>query len=263
MQTLGKVESLWRYPVKSMRGEQLQTAFAGFSGIYGDRIYAFHDDAAPVGFPYLTARERAQMLLFRPQFRDRQRATKPENQFEAEALSPGVTPVYADPLDLTVDIETPSGESLAIDDPALIQILRQGLVDRHQLRLMRSQRSMTDCRPISLFSTQTVQQLGNEIGTTLDKRRFRANIYLNLDPESGFAEDQFAGHTLRIGDKVLLAILERDPRCKMITLDPETAEPNPEVMKRVARAHEGNAGIYAAVMVEGTVHSGDEVVLLN
>jgi uncharacterized protein YcbX len=97
----------------------------------------------------------------------------------------------------------------------------------------------------------------------VDKRRFRANIYLELKAAGGFAEDQFVGRTLRIGDRVVLAILERDPRCKIITLDPDTAEPNPEVMKRVARAHDGKAGIYAAVLVEGTVRSGDDVFLLQ
>jgi uncharacterized protein YcbX len=263
MQTLGTVESLWRYPVKSMRGEQLESAFAGFPGIYGDRIYAFHDAGAPAGFPYLTGREREQMLLFRPMFRDKQRATKPENQDEAKSMSPGLTPVYSAPADLAVEVQTPDGASVAIDDPALIQMLREGLADRHQLRLMRSERSMTDCRPISLFSTKTAQQIGDEVGTTLDKRRFRANIYLDLNEDRGFAEDQLVGHTIRIGEKVVLAIVDRDPRCKMITLDPETAEPNPEVMKRVARGHEGNAGVYAAVLVEGTIHSGDEVLLLN
>jgi uncharacterized protein YcbX len=263
MSTVGTVDSLWRYPVKSMRGEQLETAFAGFSGIYGDRIFAFHDTAAPVGFPYFTAREKEQMLLFRPTFRDTVRAMKPDNQHEAEALGPGVTSVYADPLDLTVDVHIPDGAALPIDDPALIQILREGLADRHQLRLLRSQRAMTDCRPISLFSTKTAQQIGDDIGTSLDKRRFRANIYLDLKAEGGFTEDQFVGHSLRIGDKVVLTILDRDPRCKMITLDPDTAEPNPNVMKCVARAYDGKAGVYAAVLVEGTIRSGDEIHLLD
>jgi len=263
MNIVGTVESLWRYPVKSMRGERLESAFAGFSGIYGDRIYAFRDAGAPAGFPYLTGREREQMLLFQPRFRNAERSTKPENQDEAEALPPGVTPVYADPADLMVDVETPDGASLSIDDPALIHLLSEGLRERHQLRLTRSQRSLTDCRPVSLFSTQTVQDLGNEMGITLDKRRFRANIYLDLSSNEGFAEDQFVGHTVRVGDKVVLAILDRDPRCKMITLDPDTAEPNPEVMKRVAREHDGKAGIYAAVLTEGTVRPGDEIRLLN
>jgi hypothetical protein len=263
MKIVGTIESLWRYPVKSMRGQQLESAFTGFSGVYGDRIYAFHDDGAPAGFPYLTAREREHMLLFQPRFRNADRANKPENQAEAEALAPGVTPIYANSDDLTVDVQTPDGTSIPIDDPALLQRLSEGLRERHNIRLMRSERALTDCRPISLFSLQTVERLGDEVGTPIDKRRFRANLYLDLGSSEGFTEDQFVGHTLSIGDKVMLSIVDRDPRCKMITLDPDTAEPNPEVMKRVAREHEGKAGIYAAVLVEGTVRPGDEVRLVN
>jgi MOSC N-terminal beta barrel domain len=51
MSLVGKVESLWRYPVKSMRGEELQEAFVGFSGVYGDRLFAFKSSAAPKGIP--------------------------------------------------------------------------------------------------------------------------------------------------------------------------------------------------------------------
>jgi uncharacterized protein len=63
MTIVGKVESLWRYPVKSMRGEELTEAFVGFAGIYGDRLFAFKSAARPVGFPYLTGREQMNMLL--------------------------------------------------------------------------------------------------------------------------------------------------------------------------------------------------------
>jgi hypothetical protein len=62
MKIVGHVESLWRYPVKSMRGEQLQAAFVGFPGIYGDRLYAFRSSAAPKGFPYLTGLEQQELL---------------------------------------------------------------------------------------------------------------------------------------------------------------------------------------------------------
>jgi uncharacterized protein YcbX len=86
---------------------------------------------------------------------------------------------------------------------------------------MRSDRAMTDCRPVSLFSIQTAHQLGAELAD-LDKRRFRANVYLDLAGSCGFAEDRLVGRTVRIGSRTLLSILERDPRCAMITLDPRT-----------------------------------------
>jgi uncharacterized protein YcbX len=118
---------------------------------------------------------------------------------------------------------------------------------------------VTDCRPISFFSIQTVQQLGEELGANLDKRRFRANVYFDLGSGTAFTENEFVGHTLQIGNKVVVAVTDRDPRCKMITLDPDTAQANAEVMRRIARGHDGNAGVYGAVLVEGIIRSGDQI----
>jgi uncharacterized protein len=259
MELLGQVESLWRYPVKSMRGEELAQAYVGFSGIYGDRLYAFRSSAAPKGFPYFTGREQEEMLLYRPVYRNPEPMSQPVNLAEAAAMEPGLNPVYAEGSSLLVDVETPAGEKLAIDDPVLIDRLRRGIRERHALTLVRSDRAMTDCRPVSLFSIQTARQLSEEVGANLDKRRFRANIYLDLVSRDGFGENQFVGHMLQIGNKVVIAVSDRDPRCKMITLDPETAQANPEVMRCVARAHEGKAGVYGAVLVEGTIRPGDQV----
>jgi len=263
MKLIGRVESLWRYPVKSMRGEQLQEAFVGFPGIYGDRLYAFRDSMGPAGFPYLTGRELETLLLYQPRYRNPERMTKPANLAEAEAIAPGLTPVYADSVDLALDVETPSGNRLAIGDLKLIELLRAGIRESHELTLVRSDRAMTDCRPVSMFSIQTVRQLGDELGTRLDKRRFRANIYLDLKSGKGFDEDTLVGRVLRIGAKTTIAVIDRDPRCKMITLDPDTGQQNPEVMKQLARAHESKAGVYGAVLVEGAIHPDDEISLMD
>jgi hypothetical protein len=263
MKIVGKVESLWRYPVKSMGGEELHDAFVGFPGLYGDRLYAFRSTAASKGFPYLTAREQGQMLACRARYRQPDRMSKPGNLAEAEAIAPGLTPVYADSSDRIVDVVTPRGESLAIDDPLLVSTLREGIGDEPEFTLLRSDRAMTDCRPISLLSTNTVRQLSQELGTELDKRRFRANVYLDLESEAGFVEDEFVGRHLRIGTKTVIAVTDRDPRCKMITLDPDTGQANPEVMRLVSGDHDGKVGVYGAVLTEGTIRSGDEIALLD
>src|SRR5204863_9107255 len=123
---------------------------------------------------------------------------------EAEKMGPGLTPIYADQAELMVDVETPSGESLPIDDPALMRMLGEGLGEEHRLRLVRSpDRALTDCRPVSLFSLQTAQQIGEELRTEVDKRRFRANIYLDLSSLGGFGEDALVGRTVRVGSKVM------------------------------------------------------------
>ena len=263
MTGVGKIESLWRYPVKSMRGEELQEAFVGFPGVYGDRLYAFQSSASPKGFPWLTAREQEAMLLYRPRYRYPERTTKLGNLADAEAIGSALTSVYGDLSDLIVDVETPAGEQLAIDDPRLMSMLREGIRDGHELTLLRFHRAMTDCRPVSIFSLQTVRQLSKELGIDVDKRRFRANLYVDLESGKGFGEDEFVGRTLRIGAKTTIAVLKRDSRCKICTLDPETAQPNPEVMRHLAREHEGQAGIYGAVLAEGSIRRGDEIALLD
>ena len=261
MRIIGKVDSLWRYPVKSMRGEELDETFASFSGIYGDRLFAFESSASPKGFPYLTAREQQRLLQCHPRFRHPDKAARPVNLTEAESM--GANPVWADPSDLMVDVETPDGGTLAIDDPALIEMLRADIDQKHQVTLMQSQRAMADCRPVSIFSLQSAQQLGEETGMPVDKRRFRANVYVDLTSAKGFAENELVGRSVRIGPKAVITILERDPRCMMITLDPDTGEQTPAILKKVAQAHDGMAGVYGAVLVEGMLRKGDSVELLD
>jgi len=246
-----------------MRGESITEAFMGFSGLYGDRCFAFKNSSARKGFPYLSATVQQQMLRYKPRFRYAEKSSKPPNLAEAMNIEPGVTPANAEPNDLILDVVTPSGNVISVDDPALIEKLCEGLHGENHLTLVRSDRALTDCRPISLISLQTVRQIETELGIPIDKRRFRANIYLNLALENSFAEDNLVGHKLRIGPKAEIMVLERDPRCKMISLDPDTGEHNPEILSKVAKEHSAFAGVYCAVLVEGILSKGDSIELLD
>jgi uncharacterized protein len=263
MSIVGTVESLWRYPVKSMRGEELDELFAGYSGIYGDRLFAFESSANPKGFPFFTGRDQRQMIRYRARFRNPEKAARPLNFSDAEKLSPNLNPISASASELMIDVETPNGKSLAIDDQALIDDLRLNVDGKHELTLLRSDKALTDCRPLSIFALQTAKTVGEEAGVAVDKRRFRANVYVDLMNAGGFAEDRFVGKTLRLGAKVMVAVLQRDGRCMMITLDPDTAEKTPAILKAVAQRHEGMAGVYGAVLVEGMIRKGDPVELLD
>jgi uncharacterized protein YcbX len=263
MSVIGTVESVWRYPVKSMRGEELEQIFASYAGVYGDRLFAFESTGSHPGFPFLTGREQRQMIRYRPRFRYPDKALQPANLREAVELSPNINPVSATADELMLDVETPNGKTLAIDDPALMAHLRDGIETKHELRLLRSEKALTDCRPISIISLQSADQLARESGVEVDKRRFRANVYLDLNSGDGFGEDQFVGQSLRIGSKVVVSVLARDARCMMITLDPDTAEKTPAVLKAVAQSHQGMAGVYGAILFEGVICKGDAVELVE
>src|SRR5947207_9852278 len=229
MTTIGTVESLWRYPGKSMRGEELNAIFAGYAGVYGDRLFAFESSGSSKGFPFFTGRDQRQMIRYRPRFRDPEKAAQPLNRAEAEQSN--ANPISAKADELMIDVEAPDGKTFAIDDPALIDHLRAGIDPKHKLELIRSEKAITDCRPLSIFAVQSAKKLGEEAGVDVDKRRFRANVYVDLTNSDGFAEDKFVGKSLRIADKVIVQVLQRDARCMMITLHPDTAEKSPALLK--------------------------------
>jgi hypothetical protein len=132
-----------------MRGVEMPEIFMGFYGVHGDRCYAFKSSTARKGFPYLSATVQQHMLQYRPQYRYPERAWKPPNLIEAASITPGVTPANSDPEDMILDIVTPAGKIVSVDDPELIQLLVEGLDEKTQLKLVRSDRALTDCRPIS------------------------------------------------------------------------------------------------------------------
>src|SRR5216110_477735 len=153
MSVIGTVESLWRYPVKSMRGEELDEIFAGYAGVYGDRLFAFESSASPKGFPWFTGRDQRQMVRYRARFRNPDKAAQPVNLSDAEKS--GANPISASAPEMMIDVETPDGKTFAIDDPALIENLRASIDGNHELTLLRSDKAITDCRPLSILAVQT------------------------------------------------------------------------------------------------------------
>jgi uncharacterized protein YcbX len=233
MSVVGTVESLWRYPVKSMRGEELAEVLVGFGGVQGDRLFAFHSSAARPDFPYFTGRQQNDMLRYKPRILSNEDG---------------------------IEVETPDGRRLRIDEPQLIDALGSGVDPKHHVTLIRSDRAFADAYPVSIISLQTVGTLAEESATRPEKRRFRANIYVDL-PKA--CENEFVGRSLRIGDDVIVSVAKRDSRCIMINLDPDTAEQAPSVLRAVAQRHEGTAGVYGSVAAEGVVRPGDRIELLD
>lgn len=262
MSLIGRVESLWRYPVKGMRGEVLNESFVGFSGIYGDRVYAFKSSVAPAGFPFHTAREQEELLLYTPKYANADTAAKPPNLAEANSLAPGMTPLFAPIADLKVAVTTPDGAVYPVESPDLIADMKQRLGEAPELCLIHSERALTDCRPVSIFSVQTVAGLADEIAEPVDKRQFRANIYADFAGKIPFFEKSLLGARIKVGEKAEFMLLEQDPRCKMITLNPDTAKASPKILRQVTTKHDGFAGLYAVVLVEGVVKPNDTILLI-
>ncbi len=244
---IGQIASLWRYPVKSMRGESVPSVALTPLGIAGDRMLALESANAAVGKPLLTGAERNLSLRCRAAF------VRPEAaNYEIE------NPEFA----ASVSVATPEGRQYAADDPSLLESLQAELASDHAMWLRRSALPMTDCRPLALLSLQSVRQLERELGFALGFQRFRANILIDLDSKEGFGEDRLVGRRIQLGACAAILVKERDPRCRIITLDPESGKAEPSVMRHVAHMHEGKVGIYAATVHPGQLAVGDPITLL-
>ncbi len=244
MEQVGTVASLWRYPIKSMGGEQVTSVYAGPLGLRGDRRLAFRSEGAAAGKPMVSGEERNALL-----------------RCSARFLLPPETDSPVEPL--TAEVTTRDGARFRADDPAVIAALQAHVEKQNPMWLARDERPFMDCRPIALMSLQTLRQLDRDVGFPVEPERFRENILLDLPVLPGFGEDVFVGRTLRIGERAEITIKERDPRCRIITIDPATGETCPELMKLVARAHESRAGVYGVATVAGMIAEGDPVVLLD
>src|SRR4051812_706619 len=101
MQQIGRLEILRRYPIKSMKGEELKSVSVSFSGVLGDRVHAFIDPTKQGNFPWLSARQVPEMLLFEPRFEE-----APDNSVK-----------YPSAAAFQVLVKTPEGETYEAQDP--------------------------------------------------------------------------------------------------------------------------------------------------
>lgn len=228
MTPLGAIAHIARYPVKSMRGEELASTAVGFQGVPLDRSFAFVQEGVHTPFPWLTGRECPQLLQCRPIVGEGRwpamRVHSPAGEFELGSAE------FADQL------RSWSGRGAVLHS---------------------DYRGCQDVAYVSVISTATVRALAEAAGVPIDHRRFRMNFVVDLG-ETPFAEKAWVGRQVRLGDAVI-AVHEQDRRCQMITLDPETGASTPAVLKAAGELNE----VYASVLVPGVVSVGTNVSLHN
>ena len=236
---IGRIEAIFRYPVKSMRGEPLDAATLGWHGLDGDRRLAFRrlDDRG--GFPWLTASKVPDLINFTPRRRE-------DGKGEA----------------LPTHVRTPEGEELPLFGDALAAEVGR----RHgaPVQMMQLNHGIFDDASISVITSETVREIGRLAGRTADVRRFRPNIVVRSARAVPFEEDQWLGSILTFGDAddaPAVAVTLRDVRCAMVNFDPDGGSPAPEVQKAVVRANQNTAGIYGAVTRIGRLAVGQTIAL--
>jgi uncharacterized protein YcbX len=219
-----------RYPIKSLLGEQPETTEVERRGLAGDRLWAVRDDDGKLGSGKNTRRFRRMPGLFR---------------------------LRGHSGDHVPEVELPGGRRFAADDPAghravsevlgrRVTIAREAAVVHH------------DEGPVSLISTAALRRLRELTGEVVDPLRFRANLLIDV-PGSGFPEEEWLGHDLRVGGHVVLRPQRRLTRCVMIDLAQEGAPEHGGLLRAVADHHDLTFGVWATVERPGRISVGDSI----
>jgi uncharacterized protein YcbX len=238
---IGHVEAIFRYPVKSMGGERLEVAELGWHGLDGDRRLAFRRIEDRGGFPWLSASQLPELLLFAP-----------HRNADADGAQG----------DLPTHIRTPDGEVVPVfgEDWAKEVGRRYGA----PVQMMHLKHGIFDEASLSVITSDTVREISRLAGRIPDVRRFRPNVVVRLLRSVAFQEDEWLGGVLSFGegdDAPAITVTMRDVRCSMVNFDPDSASPAPEMLKAVVRVNQNNAGIYGAVTRIGRLAVGQTILL--
>jgi len=227
---VGIVARLWRYPVKSMAAEALTSGRVSWTGLAGDRKWAFVRPASSHhGFPWLTIRDNPAMSGYVPTLLDPGRPDKS-----------------------AVQVRAPGGRTYSLADPGLADELGAGA------RVMRLDRGTFDAMPVSLITTDTVSALCELAEVPGNEVRFRPNLVITPTAGAPYAEDEWVGCSLRIGETIV-RIDRRDTRCIVVNVDPGTGRPDAALLKVIGRHRGACAGVYGTTVRPGLVQVGDVV----
>lgn len=246
-----KIVELWRYPVKSMLGEPLEEAQIGANGVSGDRRRAVVDTATGVS---LSAKRYGQLLTCR-----------------ARTVDGEVVIDFCDGSQYAAGSEQASQAlSELLKRNVMVQTLQEGQTVRHEFPgdppsgegdpfiWEPGLKAFFDRAPLHLMTTATLRAFARaQPGIQFDQARFRPNFLVET-VEEGFVEDGWVGGTVSLGP-VSCLVLDRKPRCVMITRRQGQLPKDINVMKTVVKANQGNGGIELRALDSGTITIGDPV----
>ena len=288
---LGTVAALWRFPVKSMLGEELDAADLGEGGIVGDRAYAVRDKQTGKVASAKHPKVWPNLLGCRAGFVESPRPGEalPPVQIDladgnsvrsdAEDVDEVLSRFFSRDVELagaaengyTIDQYHPD-EDYDPDhrDEVVEAQLGAAFFNERGLPSVVGEDSFFDLFPLSVLTTSTMDRLNElEPQSRFDARRFRMNVIVDT-PASGFVENDWLGRTLAIGDGVQVGVAIPDPRCCMPSLAQEDLPRDPQILKTLARHNRLDvggsmfpcAGVYAVAATTGPIRRADPVSLV-
>jgi uncharacterized protein YcbX len=267
------VVALWRYPIKSMMGEELNASEVTEHGLLGDRAYALLDPSDGHVVSAKNPRKWPNMFDFRASLSQSPRIG--EKAPAARITLPDGTTVNSEQPDINEILSGVLGRAVALaakapDTPHLEEywpdidgLAHRETVTDETIALSAPPGTFFDYAAVHLLTTATLARLSELYPSgRFETRRFRPNVVVEVaSGEKGFVENDWIGRTLMIGEQVRLNVAGPCPRCVMTTLPQGDLPKDPGILRTSAQHNQANVGIYATVVQGGTIRRGDSVRL--
>lgn len=269
-----------RYPVKSMLGETLQSAFLGENGIPGDRAWATRDEKrggirGAKQIPQLMCFQARQLndsapLITAPDGASCAASAPDANQWLSAKLDHPVTLWPILPADNVEHYRrgAPDNEDVEQELRTIFgRLPGEPLPDlsgfAELLEFESPPGTYFDAFPLMLMSRQSLATLAAAApNSAFDVRRFRPNLLLDFPQDAGaYPEQALLGKVLRLGDAVL-EVVSTCPRCSMTTRAAAELPGDMAIMRHLVQQAEGNLGVYAKVIERGHAHTGQPLQIV-
>lgn len=266
----GCVLSLWRYPVKSMQGEEINASFVTERGLFGDRAYALMDAEDGKTVTAKNPKKWPTMFKFRAAFTEPVNA--PDHVPSVRITAPDGDILSSHQNDLNAVLSSKLGRAVVFaDKPPQKPHLDEYWPDAEDVPGLPHSDDVTDENTLEdtffdlaflhLLSTATIDALRAAYPNgRFEARRFRPNILVDAGAEA-FAENGWIGKTIAIGEEVRLKITGPCPRCVMTTLAQSDLPKDPGILRTAVQHNGANVGVYAEVLRGGTIRQGDPIRL--
>lgn len=262
---VGSVGTMHRYPVKSMMGEELNASTIGPKGLVGDRLFAISDPATgkiasaknPSKWPNLFAfRASYTAPLDGPGRIPPVMITLPDGT-TVTSHDANLEGVLSTALGKTVQFMSSAPASGTLEEywPDI-----EGLPKRDEVTdEAMPPETFFDLAIVHILTTATLDEMRRLYPEgRAEARRFRPNIVISTAPSiSGFAEEEWIGKVLAIGDEVKFKITGPCPRCVMTTLAQGDLPKDSGILKTALKHNQAHVGIYASVLQGGKIRRGD------
>ena len=272
---VGHISQLFRYPVKSMLGEEPSTLHLGELGVTGDRSFALWDKATERVASAKNPRRWKSLLAFRAEYvqEPSEGAPLPDLKISSPLLSDAEA-LFGSDESLDRRLSEVLGREVALidsspEDARLDQywpeVKERDFHNHEVIDMPILKGTFFDATPVHVMTTSTLDELQHRVPeSNFSVERFRPNFLIATEPGiTGFVEDDWTGGILRIGDTAQLRIDAPCPRCVVTTLAQGDLDDDLEVLRATVQHNKVNAGLRTSVLMTGEARVGEPVYLVR